>query len=332
MQPNRRRFLCLALGAGASGLGGAWLAPLARRQDLQRVQRTSLALGTTVSITALHEQEKVASAAIAAAFAELELVEEVMSLYRPHSQLSRLNHEGVLKDPHPYLLQVLRAAQGLSEQTGGAFDVTVQPLWSLYATAHKQGLAPTQALAAVQAKVDWRKLEVSPQRVRLARGMAVTLNGIAQGFAADRALAALRQHGIQHALVNTGEIASLGAKRADEPWTAGIQHPRIDEAYISLAKLDGRCLATSGDYATSFSEDHRDNHILDPRTGRSPTQFASVSVLAESGLLADGLSTAIFVVGRDEGLRLIEATPGADALFVLKDGRVLKTPGFPEQA
>ncbi len=112
----------------------------------------------------------------------------------------------------------------------------------------------------------------------------------------------------------------------------GIQHPRIEDAYISVAKLDGRCLATSGDYATSFSPDHRDNHIFDPRTGKSPTELASVSVLAESGLVADGLSTALFVLGPEQGLRLIEATPGADALFVLKDGRTLATRGFPEQS
>jgi thiamine biosynthesis lipoprotein len=124
----------------------------------------------------------------------------------------------------------------------------------------------------------------------------------------------------------------MGNKPSREAWTVGIQHPRMEDAYVALARLDGRCLATSGDYATSFTADRRDNHIFDPRTGRSPANFASVSVLAESGLLADGLSTAVFVLGLEHGLELIEATPGADALFVLNDGRTRTTRGFPEQA
>jgi FAD:protein FMN transferase len=331
---NRRRFLCLAMGGAASALGGAWWAGQRGSADgLQTVEQSSFALGTAVSITALHESRHNASEAITAAFAELELVEELMSLYRPHSQLSRLNRDGYFDDPHPHLVQVLEHAQRLSQRTGGAFDVTVQPLWLLYSNAHKEGrVLSRQEVAAASERVDWRKLEVTSRHVWLLdQGMAVTLNGIAQGFAADRALAALRRRGIEHALVNTGELGSLGNKPACGPWTVGIQHPRVEDAYISLAKLDGRCLATSGDYATSFTPDHRDHHIFDPRTGMSPTELASVSVLAESGLAADGLSTAVFVLGVEQGLRLIELTPRADALFVLKDGRTLTTRGFPEK-
>ncbi len=284
-------------------------------------------------MTVFHEHGEAAESALDAAFAELDLVEEVMSLYRPDSQLCRLNREHALDDPHPYLVRVLEESQLLAERSGGAFDITVQPLWSVYSSAHKAGRSPEAAeLAAARAKVDWRRLEVSPGRVRLEPGMAVTLNGIAQGFAADRALAALRRHGIEHALVDAGELGAVGDKPSGEPWTAGIQHPRVEDAYVAVARLDGRCLATSGDYATSFAADRGDNHIFDPRTGRSPTELASVSVLAESGLLADGLSTALFVLGLERGVALIEATPQADALFVLKDGRTLATKGFPEQA
>lgn len=333
---NRRRFLRLALGAGASlTLGGAWLAGTSRRHNSgwQKVERSSRALGTNVSLTALHEHRETAQAALDAAFAELELVEEVLSLYRPNSQLCRLNREQALENPHPYLTAVLKQSQQLAQRSGGAFDITVQPLWALYAAAHKAGRLPdAEELRAARAKVDWRRLEVSSGRIRLDPDMAVTLNGIAQGFAADRALAALRRHGIEHALVDAGELGAVGDKPSGDPWTVGIQHPRVDDAYVWVAKLDGRCLATSGDYATSFTADRRDNHIFDPRTGRSPTEFASVSVLAKTGLLADGLSTTLFVLGLEQGVELIEATPGADALFVLKDGRTLATHGFPEIA
>lgn len=332
MQANRRKFLCAALGTSAAvGLGTGW--SLSRHPRLTRVERTSRALGSEVSITACHGDRSAAEAALDEAFAELELVEEVMSLYRPHSQLCQLNRDQVLNDPHPYLVQVLGLAQRLSADTKGAFDVTVQGLWSLQAAAHKSGKTPSPAeIAAARSTIDWRRVEVSPTRVRLTgHSTAVTLNGIAQGFAADRALAALRSHGVEHALVNTGEIGSLGNRPDEQRWTTGIQHPRVEDAYMSLVELDGRCLATSGDYATSFSDDHTSHHIFDPRTGRSPQSFSSVSVLAPSGLLADGLSTALFVLGLEEGLKLIDSINGVDALYVAKDGRTHSTPGFPEQ-
>ncbi len=342
MRTSRRRFLCAALGAcGTAGFGyAAWRSfPSARRDrsdapdtaGLASCTRTAKALGSEVSITALHDRREVAEQAVAAAFDELELVEELMSIYRPHSQLSRLNRYGVLETPHPHLVSVLRAATNFSKASGGAFDVTVQPLWTLYADAQRQGRLPEAAeIEAARRKVDWRRLEISEQRVALrGEGMAVTLNGIAQGFATDRALAALREHGIEHALVNAGEIGPLGYRADGGAWTVGIQHPREAEAYIALTKLDGRALATSGDYATTFSPDRAYNHIFDPRTGRSPPQLASVSIAARTALEADALSTAVFVAGVERGLELVAAAAGADAFLVLKDGRTMATRGFP---
>ena len=328
---DRRRFLCLSLGSAATlAFGGTWLA---QGRTLQHRERRASALGANVEMRVLHSDPAVAEAALDAAFAELEAIEAVMSLYRPESQLCQLNREASLERPHPYLVEVLRQSQDLAERSGGAFDPSVQPLWSLFATASRTGRSPSdEELNSARAKVDWRRLVVTPERISLAPDMALTLNGIAQGFAADRALAALRKHGIEHALVNAGELGALGVKSSQEPWTVGIQHPRIEDAYVSLVELDGRSLATSGDYATSFTADRRDNHIFDPRTGRSPSEFASVSVLAPSGMLADGLSTTLFVLGLERGRRLIESLSNVDALFVLKDGSTLATRGFPEHA
>ena len=169
---------------------------------------------------------------------------------------------------------------------------------SLYARAEKRGAAPDpEELAHTLPRVDWRQIEISPAAVFLKGGGEITLNGIAQGFAADRARQALQDCGIEHALVDTGEIATQGGKETGSAWTVGIQHPRQPEAFLSLARLAGRCLATSGDYATPFRADFQDHHIFDPRTGRSPTQLASVSVAAPTAMQADGLSTAVFVLG-----------------------------------
>jgi thiamine biosynthesis lipoprotein len=308
--------------------------PVSADGVLASFTRKDRALGSEVSITALHAERDVAEQAVAAAFAELELVEELMSIYRPHSQLSRLNRNGCIDAPHAYLLHVLRAATELSRASDGAFDVTVQPLWTLYADAQKQGHLPqADEIETARRLVDWRRLQITTERVTLrGKRSAVTLNGIAQGFATDRALAALRAHGIRHALVNAGELGPLGRRADGDAWTVGIQHPREPEAYIALSRLDGRALATSGDYATTFSPDRAYNHIFDPRSGRSPEEFASVSVVAPTAMAADALSTAVFVAGVDRGLRLIEATPGADAFFVLKNSRTLTTEGFPLDA
>lgn len=337
-QISRRRFVCLVAGVGVSA---GTVAALRHRSklsgatpsipSLQRVSRTSWALGSNVSITLLHHDTAAGETALDAVLDELKLIEDVMSLYRANSELCQLNREGMLNDPHPYLVEVLQAAQSISARSQGAFDVTIQPLWDLYATAQRLNLFPSdEEILSTTKQVDWKQLHVARSQIRLdGEGTAITLNGIAQGFAADRVAAVLRQHGVEHALIDTGEIGALGTKADGDPWSIGIQHPRDAEAYISVAELAGRCLATSGDYATTFSDDHRHHHLLDPRTGRSPSDLSSVSIAAKTALEADALSTATFVMGAEAGLKLVEQTPGADAFVVLKSGRSLATTGFP---
>lgn len=328
MSLSRRRFLSIALGGGAAlaagGLG--W-----QRFVDQSVTRTAWALGSDVSMTVLGLPADHAERALDSAFAELETVEQVMSLYRPNSQLCRLNRDRTLERPHPYLVEVLAMAEQTARLSEGAFDITVQPLWELFAACRKQARLPTDAeIADARACVDWRAVEVSDESIRLrAPVTAITLNGIAQGFAADRAIAALREHRVEHALVNSGEVRSLGRKPDGHDWTVGIQHPREPDAFVSLTELRGRSLATSGDYKTTFSADFSKHHIFDPRTGQSPSEVASVSIVAPTAVQADALSTAAMVLGTDRTRALIESLSDVDALFVLKDGRTLHTQDFP---
>jgi thiamine biosynthesis lipoprotein len=328
-QPNRRRFLVLAAGGLSTGALGvaAWRQNL---HELETVRRRGFALGTQVSIIARHHSRGAASGAIDKAFAELELVEELMSIYRPDSQVSELNRTGRLENPHPYLIDVLRHAMVVSHQTHGAFDITVQPLWEVFSAAARQRTLPSrETIAAARRQVDWTNVDSRPHCVRLHRpSTAITLNGIAQGFATDRVLTVLRDAGIEHALINAGEYASLGESDRADDWTIGIQHPRHEDAFIALADLQGRCLATSGDYASTFTPDRAYNHIFDPRTGYSPRELASVSILAPSAMQADALSTALFVLGPDRGIELVSQLPNTDAFFVLKDGSTMVTPGF----
>ena len=345
---NRRQFLATSIGTGAAagvaalglwawiGRGGRGAVPPnvkdgLRSAGLSVVQRKSWALGSDVSIIALHANRQTALQAIDAALAELEHIERVMSIYRPESQLCRLNREGSLAEPDPLLVAVLQTAADMSQRSDGGFDVTVQPLWTVYADAKRLGKLPEAGVVeTARLKVDWQQVDVQTGRIVLAKpGTAVTLNGIAQGLAADRVLEVLRAHGIENALVDTGETASIGRRADGGRWTTGIQHPRRPDAYVAVAKLDGRCMATSGDYATTFSSDYVFNHIFDPATGRSPTVFSSVTVVSPRCLDADTLSTAIFVVGAEDGLRLAKETGNTDVLLVFKDGRMVMTDGFP---
>lgn len=328
MSVSRRRFLCLSLGGSAALLLGGFAM---RRSADNTVTRRAWALGSDVSMTVMGLPAEQAKRALDAAFGELETIEQVMSLYRPDSQLCRLNRDRVLDQPHPYLLDVLAMAEQTSRQSGGAFDITVQPLWALFAACQKQNRLPTEGdVAVARACVNWQAVDVNANRVRLREPVtSITLNGIAQGFAADRAVAALRNHGVEHALINTGEISSLGCKLNGDDWNVGIQHPRDPDAFVSLAALDGRSLATSGDYETTFSADFSKNHIFDPHTGQSPSEVASVSILAPTAMQADAFSTTAMVLGPDRTQGLIESLSNVDALFVLKDGRTLHTQGFP---
>jgi thiamine biosynthesis lipoprotein len=291
------------------------------------VVRQSKALGADVTMTVLHAHESVAHAALDAAFAELERVESVMSLYRPESQLCRLNRDGVVENPDPFFVEVLRHAAQVSRQSGGAFDVSVQPLWELCAAGQVPDPA---ALHSALARVNWRDVKIADHRVSLAKaGMAITLNGIAQGFAADAAMRVVRAHGVEHALIDTGEMSAAGRNLEGAVWKIGIQHPRQRDAFATLATLDNRCLATSGDYETHFSDDFSRNHIFDPHTGESPGELASVSVLAPTAMSADALSTTLFVLGVQEGMELLRQYPDTDALMIVKGGRRFATRGFP---
>lgn len=318
---KRRTLLTAALGSAVLG-AGAWTAAGGR---LREHASAGLAFGTTVSLRVLHEHEVTARAALAAAMAAVQRVDRLMSLYRTDSQLATLNREGRLLRPDPQLVAVLRHAQALSAATHGAFDVTVQPLW-------QAANAQSDTQPALR-RIGWRRLQVSEAEIRFdTPGMAVTLNGIAQGYGVDAALAALRAHGISHALLDTGEFGTLGLRDDGRPWTLGIRDPRHADAIACALAADGRCLATSGDYASAFNADFSRHHIVDPRTGASPPELASVSVLAPSGMQADALSTACMVLGAQASLALAARLPGVDLLCIDKAGRMLASAGFPAKA
>ena len=320
---QRRTFIAASLGAVA----GCTRVP--SEQDAHSA--AALAFGTTVTITVAHADPHLARQAMAGAFAEAQKVDRLMSIYDPRSQVHALNRHGVLANPDPHLLAVLAQARALSVLTRGAFDITVQPLWQAYSAA----AAPNGRPAAAErlkagALVNWERVRIEDGQVALDRpGMQITLNGLTQGYAADLALAALRARGIEHALVDMGEFASLGARPDRLPWSLGVADPRNPDVLVARLRPDGRCVATSGDYAAWFTPDFVHHHIFDPATGESPQDLASVTVVAPGAMLADGLSTAFMVMGARKAHLLAATLPGVDLLTINKRGIVWKSPSFP---
>jgi len=158
--------------------------------------------------------------------------------------------------------------------------------------------------------------------------MGITLNGIARGYACDRVMDVLRQHGIEHAFLDTDTAGAAGTNM-DRPWSIAIEHPRKPGQFLGDVRPLTGFVSTSGDYETTFSLDFRDNHIFVPATGRSPTELCSATIIAPTGALADSLSPAAMVMGAERTLTFIGAMPGFHAILVRKSGEVLTTPAAP---
>jgi thiamine biosynthesis lipoprotein len=318
---QRRTFLCASLGMGAMAAGSLLHGKAA---PLRLHAAADLAFGTVVSIKVLHHDAHQAELALADALAEARRVDALMSIYRPGSEVHTLNRDGRMARPGPHLLTVLREATRLSAQTGGAFDITVQPWWELARSGHSR--APALPL------VGWRRMRMDADGITLGAGMAITLNGIAQGYAVDLARAALQARGIRHALIDTGEFGALGAAEGGRAWMLGVRDPRRENAYAGFMPMDGRAVATSGDYETAFTQDFSKHHIFDPATGDSPSELAAVTVAAPSGILADGLSTAFMVMGARRSLAMAAGMPGVDLVAIDKAGHRWQSPGMRLQA
>lgn len=287
---NRRRFIALA---GALALAG----PSAMAET---TRWRGVALGADASIT-IRGPKAEAARAIGAARAAIRRAEALFSLHDPESALARLNRDGALADPPAELSALLALSGRLHEATGGRFDPTVQPLWRALATGED---------AEEAAKlVGWRCVSLAP--LRLGQGQALTLNGIAQGFATDMAAEALKAAGAREVLVNLGEFRAAGGR-----WRIGVEDPAA--GLVAVAPLAEGALATSSPGALSVGGRA---HILGP-SGEAPL-WSTVTVEAASAALADGLSTALVLTPEREARAILASLPGARrALLIGFDGAV----------
>jgi thiamine biosynthesis lipoprotein len=296
--------------------------------DLKRFVFSEKQMGADFRIVLYAEEDNIAQLAATAAFAEIERLNEILSDYEAESELSLLSGTSGSGKAIPLskdLWTVLSASQNLSKQTGGAFDVTVGPCVRLWRIARFRKTMPdARKLKKARASTGFHNLKLFPKNhaAKLdVPNMTIDLGGIAKGYAADRALAILRKHGIRSALMDAGGDLALGdpppGRKGWRIEIGGRKHP--DLPVLELANC---AVATSGDVEQFVEVDgKRYSHIIDPHTGVGLTTRLQVTVIIPSCMQADSLASALTVLGPQEGSAFAKTLSGVQTYFVQRKGR-----------
>jgi thiamine biosynthesis lipoprotein len=319
--------LCLSLAALACSFQSPVVSAFRRNEasELHRYEAVEPHMGTLVRVTVYTPDEQSANAAFRAAFDRIRALDDILSDYKPESELNRITKTAIDRamPVSEDLFTVLRASQDLAEATAGAFDVTQAPVIQLWREARRSGRMPEAAgLQAAAARGGFRKLHLDSQR-RTVRfdtgGMALDVGGIGKGYAASEAIEALGARGVRSALVAvSGDLAFSDAPPGERGWRIRIHS--ADPAVLGVPdvlELTNRAVSTAGS-----SEQHADingrrySHIIDPSSRMGLVDDLTVTVVAPHGLEADGLDTAASILGAERGLALIESHPDAAALIL----------------
>ena len=321
---------CLLISIGAIAQEGAKGAQPTRNTLAapdREIKRAHSTMGTLVQIITYTDQEAQAVRAIDEAFGEFDRLDKLMTTWTPDSEVSRINTAAGTKPGVPIsadTLAVLQKAAWGARVTHGAFDITVgafKGLWKF--DQDKDGSLPTPTSVKEQRRlVNWRDVLVDPraQTARLRRdGQAITLGGIAKGYATDRAVAILRQHGLVDFIVQAGGDMFVSGKKGERRWVVGVRDPRSEwrGEFFAFVEVEDRTFSTSGDYERFVLADgKRYHHILDPKTGYPAVLSRSVTVMAKDALTADVLSTGLFILGHERGMKIVQSLPDVEAVLV----------------
>lgn len=306
------------------------------QKNLEPSSRSRLLLGTSCRVTIYGQADE---DLFDAAFSRIDQIEQLMSVNIPSSDISRVNQNSgslpaisVSEDTYTVLTEAIRTAQ-LSE---GAFDPTIGPLVGIWQIGTDEAHLPgEEEIAAALSLVDYQKvlIDSGSREVSLpTEGMALDLGAIAKGYAAEEVKSLLTERGVDHAIINLGgNVLTIGNKPDGSSWRIGIQDPLSDRGEYSLiVSLSDQAVVTSGVYERFFTVgDKRYHHILDTRTGYPvENDLLSVSIIGKDSFQADALSTTVFSLGLERGAKLIESSPGVEALFITKDKRVYRSSGL----
>lgn len=271
--------------------------------------------------------------------AEFARINALLSPWLPDSELAQVNEQAA-RHPVPIsaeFMQLLQRSAYYFSLTNGAFDITFASAGALY--DYRSGIAPDAAqLAAAQQLIGFRQLVLTNDTVAFTRdGVRIDLGGIAKGYAIDRAIALLRERGIDHAYVSLGGDSYVLGDRRGRDWQVGIRHPRDETGVAIRLPVSDIAVSTSGDYERFFVRDgERFHHILNPASGKASKGLVSVTILAPRGMDADALSTSVFVLGKEKGLALVNNLDDISAILIDEHGKVfysddLAPAGTPER-
>jgi FAD:protein FMN transferase len=304
------------------------------------VERVGVAMGSDLRLTAWAADQAAARSAFDAVFSDFDRLDALMSVWRPGSDVLRINAAaGVHAEPASADVRAaLHAARQISEWTGGKCDVTFGALSDVWKFDHDQDntIPDPAAIRARLPLIGYRQIEIDDAAgtVFLKRkGMRIHLGGIGKGYAVERAMTLLRRAGLRDFMIQAGGDLYVGGKKDGRPWRLGINDPRgpAGRSFATIDLTDGT-FSTSGDYARAFMKDGvRYHHILDPADGQPARGCRSVTIVADSPLLADGLSTGVFVMGPVAGMALIERLPHVEGVIVTAKNEVLVSSGLKDR-
>ncbi len=310
--PTRRRAITI-LAASAAGL----LTGSARSPAAPDFEWRGLAMGTDARMLFCGIDLATAEAATAMAVREIERLELALSLFRDESEICRLNRDGRLEAPTGDLRRALALALEVAHVTGGLFDPTVQALWEAHVdwfAARNDGLPSREIIAAALAAVDWRRIILEPNFIRLGQRQRITLNGLAQGYVTDRVADLLRAQGFRHVLVDLGEQRALGPCGDGKPWL-------IAREGLAPLRLTNGALATSEGAGCVLGAGGGAHHLFDPHTGRSADRWRKITVHHGSAAVADALSTALYAAAPADFPSILQRFAGVAAWATDRDGR-----------
>jgi len=300
--------------------------------SIQKISRSEELMDTFFTITVYSDRPEKAETAITEAFNEIKKIESGLSVYSEDSELARLNRKKILEAPSEDLKINISRALYYSNLSEGAFDITVQPILDLYNRSFiEKNSAPSDEMINKELKkVDYKRVIIKDQGIKIGDDQSITLGGIAKGYAVEKAVETLRRHNITMALVDaSGNMRALG-KKPDGVWNVAMEDPRDMNNYITIIPLDNNAVSTSGDYERYFDDKMEYHHIINPKTGYSATELISVTIVTDNAFDADALSTAVFVLGKEKGMKLIESQPGVEGLIITRDREILRSSGLKE--
>lgn len=278
-------------------------------------------MGTFVTITVVHPNLDEANKALCAAFDEIYKINDLMSIHSQSSEVGILNRNGFYRGIGADTKYVIERANYFSELSDGAFDVTILPILKLWEESARTNKVPT--VVEIDEKlglINYRSIVIKDGDIEFGKAsMGITLAGVAKGYAVDKAIEALKQGNIRHALVNAGgDIRVIGGKTETMPWRIAIRDPQNKRRLSTTVELHEQAIATSGTYQRFF------NDIINPKVGRPAQGLLSSTIITEKAIDADILATCVFILGAERGIELLGRLDGVKALVITSDGSILK--------